>query len=167
MSNTTSAPSTGPIIIGADHGGFELKQAVIAHLEAQGIPFEDIGTHSTESVDYPDYAHRVANGVATGAFPFGILCCTSGVGMSIAANRHPGVQAAVALDVADAVLIRQHNNTNVLCLAGSKTDNAKACEIVDAWLATPFEGGRHERRVNKTNDASACGGATTAPCRRS
>ncbi|MCB1061995.1 MAG: ribose 5-phosphate isomerase B [Verrucomicrobiae bacterium] len=161
MSNTTSAPSTGPIIIGADHGGFELKQAVIAHLEAQGIPFEDIGTHSTESVDYPDYAHRVANGVATGAFPFGILCCTSGVGMSIAANRHPGVQAAVALDVADAVLIRQHNNTNVLCLAGSKTDNAKACEIVDAWLATPFEGGRHERRVNKTNDASACGGATS------
>lgn len=149
--------SVGPIIVGADHGGFELKQAVVAHLEAQGVEFEDIGTHSTDSVDYPDYAHRVANGVASGEFPFGILCCTSGVGMSIAANRHPGVQAAIALDKDDAVLIREHNNTNVLCLSGKKTSNEEALAIIDTWLTTPFAGGRHERRVGKVNNASACG----------
>ncbi len=151
--------SVGPVIVGADHGGYELKQAVIAHLEAKGVEFEDIGTHSTESVDYPDYAHRVASGVAGGEFPFGILCCTSGVGMSIAANRHPGVQAAVALDTDDAVLIREHNNVNVLCLSGKKTSNEEAIAIIDTWLTTPFAGGRHERRVDKVNDASACGGS--------
>ena len=149
--------SVGPVIVGADHGGFELKQAVVAHLEAQGVEFEDIGTHSTDSVDYPDFAHRVANGVASGEFPFGILCCTSGVGMSIAANRHPGVQAAIALDTDDAVLIREHNNTNVLCLSGRKTSHEEALNIIDTWLTTPFAGGRHERRVGKVNDASACG----------
>ncbi|MCB1232878.1 MAG: ribose 5-phosphate isomerase B [Verrucomicrobiae bacterium] len=153
-----SLASVGPVIVGADHGGYDLKQAVIAHLEAKGVEFEDIGTHSTDSVDYPDYAHRVANGVASGEFTFGILCCTSGVGMSIAANRHPGIQAAIALDTDSAALIRQHNNTNVLCLSGSKTSNDEAIAIVDTWLTTPFEGGRHERRVSKVNDASACSG---------
>ncbi len=152
-----TATLTGPIIIGADHGGFEMKQAVVAHLRARGIGYEDIGTHSAESVDYPDYAHRVAAGVVSGEFACGILCCTSGVGMSIAANRHPGVQAAIALDTEDAALIRQHNNVNVLCLSGRKTGNEEALAIIDAWLETPFEGGRHERRVGKVNDPSACG----------
>ncbi|MCB1085637.1 MAG: ribose 5-phosphate isomerase B [Verrucomicrobiae bacterium] len=153
----SSSSAIASVIIGADHGGFALKEAIVSHLKARGVPVEDIGTYSTESVDYPDYAHQVAGAVATGRFPFGILCCTSGVGMSIAANRHPGVQASVVFDADDAVITRQHNNSNVLCLSGAKTSAEKAAEIVDAWLATPFAGGRHDRRVRKVNDASACG----------
>ena len=152
-----AAPALGPLLIGADHGGYEIKQAVVAHLKERGIPFEDLGTHSADSVDYPDYAHRVACGVLGGKFSLGILCCTSGVGMSIAANRHTGIQAAVALSTDDAALIREHNNVNVLCLAGSKTDDATARAIIDTWLETEFSGGRHERRVGKVNDAAACG----------
>jgi glycine hydroxymethyltransferase len=165
MTTTTPAPaapaarsvSVASVIIGADHGGFSLKEALVAHLKGRGVPVEDIGTHSADAVDYPDYAHRVAGAVSGGQHPFGILCCTSGIGMSIAANRHAGVQASVVFEIEDAVQTRQHNDSNVLCLSGAKTDNAKAIEIVDAWLATEFEGGRHERRVKKANDASACG----------
>ena len=151
----TNIPS---VILGADHGGFALKQALSAHLKQRGVPIEDAGPDSPEPVDYPDYAHRVAGAVAAGRHPFGILCCTSGIGMSIAANRHAGVQASVVFDVADAIQTRQHNNSNVLCLSGKKTDADLAAQIVDAWLATPFEdGGRHERRVKKANDATGCG----------
>ncbi|MBL9154501.1 MAG: ribose 5-phosphate isomerase B [Verrucomicrobiales bacterium] len=157
----TAAPATTPVtaqsvIIGADHGGFALKQALVAHLKGRGIPVEDIGTHAPDSVDYPDYAHRVAGAVAAGRFPYGILCCTSGIGMSIAANRHAGVQASVVYDVDDAIQTRQHNDSNVLCLSGKKTGTDTAIAIVDAWLATDFEGGRHERRVKKANDTHAC-----------
>ncbi|MCB1091027.1 MAG: RpiB/LacA/LacB family sugar-phosphate isomerase, partial [Verrucomicrobiae bacterium] len=131
--SNSSSSAIASVIIGADHGGFTLKEAIVSHLKARGVPVEDIGTYSTESVDYPDYAHQVAGAVATGRFPFGILCCTSGVGMSIAANRHPGVQASVVFDADDAVITRQHNNSNVLCLSGAKTSAEKAAEIVDAW----------------------------------
>lgn len=149
------------LIIGTDHGGFELKEAVVAHLRGGGYDVEDIGCFSTESVDYPDYAGRVAGAVVSGKRSLGILCCTTGIGMSIAANRFPGVQAAVITDAGLAAKTRVHNDTNVLCLAGDFTTAKEAGEIVDAWLGAEFEaGGRHERRVAKMN---ACGAAVSAP----
>jgi RpiB/LacA/LacB family sugar-phosphate isomerase len=149
------------LIIGTDHGGFELKQAVVAHLRGAGYEVEDAGAHSPESVDYPDYAARVASAVLTGKQDLGILCCTTGIGMAIAANRYPGIQAAVVTDAALAAKTRVHNNTNVLCLAGDLTSGVEAGAIVDAWLGAAFEGdGRHGRRVAKMN---TCGVATSAP----
>lgn len=140
------------IIIGTDHGGFELKQAIVAHLEQGGYTVEDVGSHDADSVDYPDYADLVASAVSTGKSDFGILCCTTGIGMAIAANRFCGVQAAVVTDAQLAEKTRTHNNTNVLCLAGDFTSKEEAVVITDAWLGTSFEsGGRHERRVGKMN----------------
>ncbi len=150
-SESTSAPATKKsVIIGADHGGFELKQAVVSFLTENGYPVEDIGPENTEAVDYPDYARKVAHAVADKSFDAGILCCTSGIGMSIAANKVAGARAAVITDVASAAITRTHNDTNVLCLAGNKTDNETVKAIVETWLETAFEaGGRHERRVCK------------------
>lgn len=149
------------IIIGTDHGGFELKEAVAAHLRAGGYEVEDTGCFSKESVDYPDYARIVATAVVTGRRDLGILCCTTGIGMSIAANRYPGIQAAVVSDPALAAKTRIHNDTNVLCLAGELTAAADAGAIVDAWLGAAFDGeGRHGRRVGKLND---CGTLVSAP----
>jgi len=149
------------IIIGTDHGGFELKQTVVSHLKRGGYGVEDIGCFSTESVDYPDYANQVAAAVATGKKNLGILCCTTGIGMSVAANRHCGVQAAVVTDPKLAAKTRVHNNTNVLCLAGQINTKEEITEIIDAWLGAEFEvGSRHERRVAKMN---ACSILTTAP----
>ena len=140
------------IIIGTDHGGFELKQAIVTHLEQGGYTVEDVGSHDAESVDYPDYADLVASAVSTGKSDLGILCCTTGIGMAIAANRYCGVQAAVVTDPELAEKTRTHNNTNVLCLAGDFTTKEEAVAIVDAWSNTSFEsGGRHERRVGKMN----------------
>lgn len=149
------------IIIGTDHGGFELKQAVVSHLQGAGYDVEDVGSHDKESVDYPDYANLVAGAVASGQKPLGILCCTTGIGMAIAANRFAGVQAAVVTDPDLAAKTRVHNDTNVLCLAGDFTNPEEAAAIVDAWLGADFEdGGRHERRVEKMN---SCGAAVSAP----
>ena len=149
------------LIIGTDHGGYELKEAVVAHLKKSGYDVEDIGCFSTESVDYPDYAAKVASAVATGQKDFGILCCTTGIGMSIAANRYEGIQAAVVTDADLAAKTRVHNDTNVLCLAGNYNTNEEAVAIVDSWLGADFErGGRHERRVAKMN---TCGLAVKAP----
>lgn len=149
------------LIIGTDHGGYDLKEAVVAHLKSSGYDVEDIGCFSTESVDYPDYAVKVASAVATGKKDLGILCCTTGIGMSVAANRFEGIQAAVVTNAELAAKTRVHNNTNVLCLAGNFNTNDEAAAIVDAWLAAEFEsGGRHERRVAKMN---ACGIAVNAP----
>ena len=149
------------IIIGTDHGGFELKQTVVSHLREAGYEVEDIGSHSTDSVDYPDYANLVAGAVATGEKDLGILCCTTGIGMSIAANRHCGVQAAVVTDPDVAQKTRIHNNTNVLCLAGQLNTTEEITQIVDSWLGAEFESdGRHGRRVEKLN---ACSINTTAP----
>lgn len=149
------------LIIGTDHGGFELKEAVVDHLKGQGYDVEDIGCFSTESVDYPDYANLVASSVVSGKKDLGILCCTTGIGMSVAANRFPGIQAAVVTDVALAAKTRVHNNTNVLCLAGDFTSAEVAGQIVDAWLGAEFDaGGRHERRVAKMN---SCGASVSAP----
>lgn len=149
------------LIIGTDHGGFDLKEAVVAHLRAGGAEVEDAGSFNRESVDYPDYAAIVAEAVLSGRHELGILCCTTGIGMAIAANRYPGIQAAVVTDSALAAKTRIHNNTNVLCLAGDLTRPEEAAAIVDAWLGAAFEGeGRHGRRVAKMN---TCGVATSAP----
>jgi ribose 5-phosphate isomerase B len=137
------------IIVGSDHAGFDLKERVKEWLEARGFAVEDAGTRSPEQVDYPDYAHRVAEAVASGKRARGILVCGTGIGVSIAANRHRGVRAAVACSEETARLAREHNDANVLALGGRTLDPTLAERIVDAWLKTPFAGGRHARRVSK------------------
>ena len=139
------------IAVGADHGAFELKNAVVAHLQSIGHEVRDFGTFAKESVDYPDYANLVARNVADGTYDFGILACTSGVGMCIAANRHRHVRAANVRDVEEATTTRQHNDSNVLCLSGKVLDEATALAMTDAFLTTAFEGGRHEARVCKSS----------------
>ncbi|MEM9017031.1 MAG: ribose 5-phosphate isomerase B [Verrucomicrobiota bacterium] len=149
------------LIVGTDHGGYELKEAVVAHLKASGYEIEDIGSFSKESVDYPDYANLVAKAVVSGERDLGVLCCTTGIGMAIAANRFPGVQAAVVTDVDLAAKTRVHNNTNILCLAGDFNTPEESIAIIESWLGAHFEsGGRHERRVGKMN---SCGAAVSAP----
>jgi len=138
-----------PVIVGSDHAGFALKKKVEAELDRQGVPWEDVGTGSEESVDYPDFAHRVAEAVAKGRFSRGIVLCGTGIGVSIAANRHRGVRAAVAWDEATARLSREHNDANVLALGGRSLDHALALRILKTWLETPFIGGRHAQRVEK------------------
>jgi len=144
-----AAAKSTAIVLGADHGGYELKQAIKAHLAGQGVKVEDLGTHSTESTDYPDYAAAVAERVAAGDNPLGILVCTTGVGMCVTANKVPGVRAALVFNELMAALARQHNNANILCLGGKITPLHEAKQIVDAFLQAKFEGGRHERRVGK------------------
>jgi len=141
------SPSTIRIALGADHGAVDLKTALAAHLEAGGYKIRDFGTHTHDAVDYPEYANLVARNVADGSFDFGILCCTSGVGMCIAANRHRHVRAANVRTVEETTISRRHNDANVLCLSGKYTDTHTALAMVDAFLTTPFEGGRHVPRV--------------------
>lgn len=139
------------ISIGSDHGGLALKTAVVTHLNAAGYAVEDLGTHNMDSVDYPDFAERVSERVLDGRADAGILVCTTGIGMSISANRHAGIQASLVHDVETAAVTREHNASNILCLAGKTTPVTTAMEIVDTWLKTPFAGGRHGRRVDKMN----------------
>ena len=135
--------------LGADHGGLQLKEALKKHLESQHVRVLDFGTNSPASTDYPDYAKLVGEQVASGQADFGLLCCTSGVGMSITANKIPGVRAALVFTEEMASLTRQHNDANVLCLGQKQTSPDEGKKIVDAFLAAEFEGGRHERRVKK------------------
>jgi ribose 5-phosphate isomerase B len=137
------------IALGADHAGVALKNEIKRVLDARGVPYTDFGTHSTESVDYPDFASRVGREVSTGAFDRGILVCGSGIGMAIAANKIPGVRASVAHDAADARLAREHNDVNVLALGERTTPADAARGAVEAFLDTAFAGGRHQRRVDK------------------
>jgi ribose 5-phosphate isomerase B len=137
------------IAIAADHAGYEEKELVKKTLDRMGIDYDDFGTVSTESVDYPDYAKKVADGVARGDYDQGLLVCGSGTGMAIAANKVPGVRAAVAWNEDIARLAREHNNANVLSLAARFTSPEEIEKIVKAWLAAKFDGGRHERRVEK------------------
>jgi len=137
------------VALGADHAGFELKEALKRALDARGVAWHDVGTSSTASVDYPDFAAQVAAAVASGRADRGILVCGSGVGMAIAANKVRGVRAAAIADVEGAVLAREHNDLNVLTLGARRTDLADAERIVAAFLDTPFAGGRHEQRVAK------------------
>ncbi len=143
------------IPIGADHAGFELKERLKDELRTLGYEVEDVGTDSTASVDYPDYAHRVAGRVERGEAARGVLLCGTGLGMSYAANRHRGVRAAVAWSPEIARLAREHNDANVLVLPARCLEPAEGLEILRTWLTTPFLGGRHERRVAKIDERSA------------
>ena len=146
---TTKAPPVA-FALGADHGGYQLKEELKKHLQQKGLTVKDFGASSNDpGDDYPDYAQPVAEAVTTGGAEFGLLICTSGVGMSIAANKTAGVRAALISDAAGATTCRQHNDVNVLCLSGKRTSPSQGREIVDAFLGATFEGGRHERRVNK------------------
>ena len=137
------------IPIGADHAGFELKERLVRELAALGYDPVDVGTHSLASTDYPDYAHVVADQVARGEAKRGVLLCGSGLGMSYAANRHHGVRAAVAWSPEIAKLSREHNDANVLVLPARFVSTDEGIAILKTWLDTPFEGGRHQRRVDK------------------
>ena len=137
------------VALGADHAGFALKEALKQTLDARGVAWRDLGTAATGAVDYPDYAVTVARAVASGEADRGILVCGSGVGMAIAANKVPGIRAAALGDAASAALAREHNDLNVLTLAGRQLTAAAAATIVDAFLSTPFAGGRHEPRIAK------------------
>ncbi|OEF99842.1 ribose 5-phosphate isomerase B [Vulcanibacillus modesticaldus] len=137
------------VAIASDHGGYELKEHIKAVMDSMGIEYQDLGPNSTESVDYPDYALPVANKVAAQEVDRGILVCGTGIGMSIAANKVKGVRAALVHDCYSARVTRQHNNSNVLCLGGRTTGVLVAEEIVRIWLSEDFEGGRHERRIQK------------------
>jgi ribose 5-phosphate isomerase B len=137
------------IALGADHAGYELKQILSRWLTEQGHLVSDFGTHSTDSVDYPDIAAAVSRAVRVGAAERGLLVCGSGVGMAIAANKVAGIRAAVAGDVVTARLCREHNDTNVLALGARAVGGDAAVAIVHAWLETAFAGGRHARRVEK------------------
>jgi len=149
MVKAVAAGRTAAIAVGADHGGFDLKEALKKYLQERGVSFTDFGTHGRESTDYPDYAQLVANMVASHKAQFGLLVCTTGIGMSITANKVPGVRAAMVCDGESASLTRRHNDANVLCLSGKFTTADQAKSILDIFLNTKFEGGRHERRVNK------------------
>ncbi len=138
-----------PIAVGSDHAGFELKEDVISYLEGKGLPFKDFGTHSAESTDYPDYAHPVADAVEKGEAPFGILICGSANGVAITANKHQGVRAAICWGEELAMLARQHNNANIICIPARFVREGDADRMVQLFIETPFEGGRHEKRVNK------------------
>jgi ribose 5-phosphate isomerase B len=137
------------IIIGADHGGVDLKDAVVATLRERREDVVDVGTSGRESVDYPDFARAVAERVSRGEAERGILICTSGIGMSITANKFPGVRAALVSDATAARMAREHNDANVLILGGGMTGAFHARELLRVFLDTPFAGGRHQRRVDK------------------
>jgi ribose 5-phosphate isomerase B len=140
---------TLPVAIGCDHAGLELKEALKQALTRMSVGFVDLGTHTAASIDYPDYAHAVASGVAEGRFQFGILVCGTGLGMSMSANRHRGVRAAVCTDSYCARMARQHNDANVLCLGSRVVGLGLAEDILQAFCQTKFEGGRHAARVAK------------------
>lgn len=137
------------IAIGCDHGGVELKDFLVGYLRAKGVEVCDVGTQGRDSVDYPDYGREVSQRVSVGQVERGVLICTSGIGMSIVANKFPGVRAALVADLDGARSSREHNDANILVLSGAKTAAPLAQAIVDAWLTTEFAGGRHQRRVEK------------------
>ena len=137
------------ILVGGDHAGLPLKRQLVSFLAARGLEVEDTGTHTEDSVDYPDFAHRVARGVVAGEAPLGLLVCGSGVGVSIAANRHPGVRAVVCSEPYSAAMARRHNDANVLCLGARVVAVGLAESILVAFLEAEFEGGRHAGRVAK------------------
>lgn len=137
------------IIIGSDHGGLILKTALNSYLTRRGFQVTDAGTDSDVSVDYPDFGQKVAESVIAGEAELGILICGTGIGMSIAANKIPGIRAALVTDVFMARMAKEHNNANVLVLGGRVLDEQKACDLVGAWLDATFEGGRHQARLDK------------------
>ena len=139
------------IAIASDHGGFDLKESIIAHLLNTVWEVDDLGPHSRDSVDYPDYGVKLVEEVAEKKVDRGIVICGTGIGMSIVVNRFPGIRGTLCSDVFTARLCREHNNSNILVLGGRVIGEGLAAEIVNTWLNTPFEGGRHQRRLDKIN----------------
>lgn len=137
------------IAVGSDHAGLDLKTLLAVHLADAGHEIEDLGTHGPDSVDYPDFGAAVGRAVATGAVDLGVACCGTGIGISIAANKVPGVRAAVVHDVSSARLARAHNDANVVCFGARLLGTVVATDALDAFLASSFEGGRHSRRIEK------------------
>ncbi len=140
------------IAIGSDHGGFALKQEILRHLEARGLAYKDFGCYSEESCDYPVYGKAVARAVAAGEYPRGILICGTGIGISVAANKVRGIRCALCSDCFTAEMTRRHNDSNILALGGRVLGPGLALKIVDLFLDTPFDGGRHLRRVEMLED---------------
>ncbi|MBR5264132.1 MAG: ribose 5-phosphate isomerase B [Clostridia bacterium] len=135
------------IALGCDHGGLEIKNAIIEDLKNKGVECIDFGTTTTDSVDYPVYAKKVCAALQSGECVLGILCCGTGIGMSMTANKQKGIRAAVLSDAFSAEMTRRHNNANVLCLGGRVIDSAKAVELANIFINTPYEGGRHDKRI--------------------
>ncbi len=140
------------IALGCDHGGLEIKNAIIEDLKSKGVEFIDLGTTTTDSVDYPIYAKAVCKEITEGRCELGILCCGTGIGMSIAANKVKGIRASVLSDEFSAEMTRRHNNANILCLGGRVIDSEKAVKLASIFLNTPYEGGRHDKRVAMLED---------------
>ena len=137
------------IAIGCDHGGFELKEAVRGYLEERQIPYEDFGAYNTDSVDYAPIAAKAARAVAAGQADFGVLVCSTGIGISMAANKVKGIRAALCTNEFCAGMARRHNNADILCMGGKVIDKETAVKLVDIFLHTEFEGGRHQRRIDQ------------------
>ena len=140
------------IVIGSDHGGLSLKAALKNYLQRRGCTVSDAGTDNDSSVDYPDFGQKVAEMVVAGTAELGVLICGTGIGMSIAANKVPGIRAALVTDVFMARMAKEHNNANILVLGGRVLDEQKACDLVGAWLDATFEGGRHQGRLDKITE---------------
>lgn len=140
------------IVIGSDHAGFELKEAIKDRLESKGYEMMDVGTYSNESVDYPKYGHAVGKAVASGEADRGIAVCGTGIGISIAANKVPGIRAGVCHSVWTAEMTKAHNDANVLCMGARVVDQETAFAMVDKWLETEFMGDKHLRRINEIED---------------
>ena len=140
------------IVVGCDHAAYELKEAIKKKLTAEGHEVIDVGCDSTESVDYPKYGHAVGRKVASGEAGRGIAVCGSGIGISIACNKVPGIRAALCTSAEMAEMSRRHNNANVLCMGARMISQELAFDIIDKWMTTGFEGGKHERRINELED---------------
>lgn len=136
------------IALGSDHGGYSLKEVIKKFLDEKAIAYEDFGTYSTESADYPQFAEKVAKAVVSGVCERGILCCGTGIGISIAANKVPGIRCAAVSEPYSALMSREHNNANVLALGARVVGEGLALQIVEVWLNAEFVGGRHANRVN-------------------
>lgn len=147
MEVRTISPVT--VAIGSDHAGFQLKELLRAHLESKGVEVNDLGTHSEESVDYPDYGAAVARAVVGGDADYGVCVCGTGIGIGIAANKVRGARAAVVHDATSARMARQHNDANVVCVGARLTGPQAATDAIDAFLSSEFEGGRHQRRIDE------------------
>jgi ribose 5-phosphate isomerase B len=146
------------IIIGSDHAAYQMKETIKSYLVSEGFNVEDTGPMGVDSVDYPDFGIKVASSISCGKYKRGILMCGTGLGMSMVANRFPGVRAALCGDIFPAVMSRQHNDANILVLGGRVVGDVLALEIVKTWLQTEFDGGRHQQRLDKFDrvDFSGC-----------
>ena len=149
--NKNKLKKMNSIVVASDHAGFKLKEEIKLFLTKKKFQFTDMGPYDNSSVDYPDYAHAVANAVERGNAAFGVLVCGSANGVAITANKHAGIRAAICWEKEIAVLARAHNNANIICIPARFVSTNATFEMVDAFLATPFEGGRHQIRVEKIN----------------